>query len=71
MCACVCVSFTSSHDDFKCEPPATPLNNEDSINIQPDNSSPSPEINPSGVNLVQSATAEDTLLLEDEESSVR
>ncbi|XP_030280905.1 homeodomain-interacting protein kinase 2-like isoform X2 [Sparus aurata] len=55
---------------FECEPPAAPLKDEDSINIQPDDCTPSPEILPSGVILVRPVTAENTLLLEDLESTV-
>lgn len=38
--------FTSSNEDFKCEPPATPLKDEDSTDVQPDDGTPSPEILP-------------------------
>ncbi|XP_030269481.1 dual specificity tyrosine-phosphorylation-regulated kinase 1B-like isoform X2 [Sparus aurata] len=57
-------------EDFKCEPPAAAPDGKDSSNIQPGDCPPSPEILPSGVILVRPATAENTTLLEDQESTV-
>ena len=58
-------------EDFECEPPAALVEDEDSINIQPDDHTPSPEILPPGVILVRPATAENKLLLEGQESKAR
>ena len=58
-------------EDFECEPLAAPLKDEDSSTIQSDGCTASPEILPSGVILVWPATAENTMLLEDQESAVR
>ncbi|KAM8745400.1 homeodomain-interacting protein kinase 2-like isoform 2-T6 [Acanthopagrus schlegelii] len=54
---------------FECQRPATPLDDEDSSNIQPDDCPPSPEILPSGVILVQTVTAAITTLPDDQEST--
>ena len=59
----------STSSGFEYGPPAAPLKDEDSISIQEDDGTPSPEILPSGVILVQPVTAENTLLLEDLEST--
>ena len=53
------------------EPPAPPLKHGDGIGIQQDDCTPCPEILPSGVILVRPVTAENTLLLEDLESTAR
>ena len=53
------------------EPPVAPLNDEESCNIQPDDCTASAEILPSGGLLVRPATAENTTLLDDQESTVR
>ena len=75
---CVCVFMFSVQTDvveistssgFEYGPPAAPLKDEDSISIQEDDGTPSPESLPSGVILVQPVTAENTLLLEDLEST--
>ncbi|XP_030278368.1 ERI1 exoribonuclease 2 isoform X3 [Sparus aurata] len=52
------------------EPPAAPLKDEESCNIQPDDCTPSAEILPSGVILVRPGTAENTTLLDDQETTV-
>ena len=59
-------------EDFECEPPAAPLGDEESSNIQPDDCTPSPEILPSGVILVRPhSSTENKMLLEDQELPVR
>ncbi|XP_030288454.1 homeodomain-interacting protein kinase 2-like isoform X3 [Sparus aurata] len=64
-------SVQTLHEDFECEPPAAPLDDEDSITIQLGDCPPSPEILPSGVILVQPhSSAENTALLEDQELTV-
>ncbi|KAM8766626.1 homeodomain-interacting protein kinase 1-like isoform 2-T6 [Acanthopagrus schlegelii] len=52
------------------EPAATPLMDDESVFIQPEGCTPSPEIPPAGVILVRPATAENTLLLEGQGSKV-
>ncbi|XP_030259461.1 homeodomain-interacting protein kinase 2-like isoform X2 [Sparus aurata] len=52
--------FPSPNEGFDCEPPVTPLKDEDSSNIHPDDSNPSPEILSSG------PEAESTMLYEDQ-----
>ncbi|XP_030290664.1 homeodomain-interacting protein kinase 1-like isoform X2 [Sparus aurata] len=52
------------------EPPTAPLKDEDSCTIQPDGFTASPEILPSGVSLVRPVIAENTTLLDDQESAV-
>ncbi|XP_030278736.1 homeodomain-interacting protein kinase 2-like isoform X3 [Sparus aurata] len=52
------------------ESPTVPLNDEESCNIQPDDCTASAENLPSGVILVRPATAENTTLLDDQESTV-
>ncbi|XP_036961158.1 uncharacterized protein LOC119023376 isoform X2 [Acanthopagrus latus] len=56
---------TSSNDTFECEPPATPLKDDASINFQSDDSTPVLHIFPSDIILVSPASAENTLVLED------
>ena len=52
------------------EPPAAPVKDEESCNIQPDDFTASAEILPSGVIHVRTATAENTTLLDDQDSTV-
>lgn len=52
--------FASSNESFECDPPVTPLKDEDSSNFCPDDSNPSPETLSSG------PKAESTVLYEDQ-----
>ena len=64
-------SVQTLSEDFECKPPATALDDEDSSNIQPGDSTLSPEISSGGAILVRPhSSAENTKLLEDQKSTV-
>ncbi|XP_030277895.1 uncharacterized protein LOC115584549 isoform X2 [Sparus aurata] len=64
-------SFTSLNETSEREPPAMPLKDDASINVQPDDSTPAFHIFPSDVILVKPALAENTLELEDWDCAFR